>query len=628
MFRDRLARILDGVFFAFVGLAFVIGISGGFRIGRDWYRLSATDPGQALLIALVAIGVRHLLVRRPSLRSRLTARRIRRAASGAAEAPLARPTGREWGIACLVMAATTAWLLRDQIWSITGMPDRGDPLFSMWRLAWVAHQIVTDPARLFDANIFHPATNTFAYSDATLLPGLLSAPLLWAGMPLAVVHGLLFVASFLAAGLTMFALARAVTGQLVPGLLAGVLFGFYPYRFSTYSHIEMQGIFLMPLALLALLRLLQGGRLRDGILLGVWVAMEILWSMYLGAYLAVGLGVFTLVRWGAGHFDLRQRWRPLVAAGLVTAAVALPYSRPYWAARNVVGERPRDETRSFSAELVDMVSINEVNILYGPVLHRHVNAERHLFPGGTATVLAAVALVPPVGPMAAAAGAGLLVAFDAALGVNGATFNWLYERAPAFRAFRVPARFGMLMGVFITLLAALGLVRLVRRLPPRLVQPVAWLVLGFAAFELRPRLELTPTATTPPPIYADLPDDGSAVIVDVPLPADDGEYWVDPAYLYYSTFHWRRLVNGYSGFMPVWYPRLQVASREFPSDESMDVFRDRGAEFLVVHEEFYPPDRYREVTDALSTRSDLQLISTRPSPEGESRLYRVLPRPR
>jgi len=628
MFRDRLARFLDVAFFAFIALAFVIGITGGFRIGRDWYRLSATNPAQAVLIALVATAVRHLIVRRPSLRTRLTTRRIRRPESVPPDGRLTHATPREWAIACAVMAVTTVWLLRDQVWSITGVPDRGDPLFSMWRLAWFAHQIVANPAQLFDANIFHPATNTFAYSDATLLPGLLAAPLLWMGAPLAVVHGLIFVASFFLAGLTMFALARAVTGQLLPALLAGVLFGFYPYRFSTYSHIEMQGIFLMPIALLSLLRLLERGRLRDGVWLGLWVSMEILWSMYLGAYLAVGLGVVAGVRWLAGHFDIRQRLRSLVAAGVVTAAVALPYSQPYWAARNVVGERPRDETRSFSAQLVDMTSINEVNILYGPYLHRDINAERHLFPGGTATVLAAVALFPPVAPMAAAAAAGLLVAFDAALGINGATFNWLYEQAPAFRAFRVPARFGMLMAVFITLMAAFGMARVMRRLPSRWSQPVAWLMLGFAAFELRPRLELTPTPTTPPPIYADLPDDGSAVIVDLPLPVDDGEYWVDPAYLYYSTFHWRRLVNGYSGFMPVWYPRLTVASREFPSDESIDVFRDRGAQFMVVHEEFYPSDRYREVTAALEARADLAFIAARPSPEGESRLYRLLPKAR
>ena len=33
----------------------------------------------------------------------------------------------------------------------------GDPLFSTWRLAWVAHQLPRDPLHLFDANIFYPS---------------------------------------------------------------------------------------------------------------------------------------------------------------------------------------------------------------------------------------------------------------------------------------------------------------------------------------------------------------------------------------------------------------------------------------------------------------------------------------
>src|SRR5436190_752238 len=38
----------------------------------------------------------------------------------------------------------------------TTIGRHGDALFSVWRLAWVAHQLRTDPARLFDANIFYP----------------------------------------------------------------------------------------------------------------------------------------------------------------------------------------------------------------------------------------------------------------------------------------------------------------------------------------------------------------------------------------------------------------------------------------------------------------------------------------
>jgi hypothetical protein len=59
--------------------------------------------------------------------------------------------------------------------------DHRDPWFSAWRLAWIAHALQTDPGHLYDANIYFPELNTFAFSDAVLLQGVLGAPLMWAG---------------------------------------------------------------------------------------------------------------------------------------------------------------------------------------------------------------------------------------------------------------------------------------------------------------------------------------------------------------------------------------------------------------------------------------------------------------
>ena len=61
----------------------------------------------------------------------------------------------------------------------TQVAAHNDPHFSMWRLGWIAHALPTDPGHLFDANIFYPELRTLAYSDATLLEGLVAAPFLW-----------------------------------------------------------------------------------------------------------------------------------------------------------------------------------------------------------------------------------------------------------------------------------------------------------------------------------------------------------------------------------------------------------------------------------------------------------------
>ncbi len=56
-----------------------------------------------------------------------------------------------------------------------------DVFFSLWRLRWFAHALTTSPADLFNGNVFYPERGVLAFSDAMLVQGVLSTPLLWAG---------------------------------------------------------------------------------------------------------------------------------------------------------------------------------------------------------------------------------------------------------------------------------------------------------------------------------------------------------------------------------------------------------------------------------------------------------------
>src|SRR6266508_2126841 len=82
----------------------------------------------------------------------------------------------------LAFALATIWFTYPQINVLDSVPPHNDPLFSTWRLAWVAHQLRTAPAHLFDANILYPARGTLLYSDAFPLLGLFATPLIWIGL--------------------------------------------------------------------------------------------------------------------------------------------------------------------------------------------------------------------------------------------------------------------------------------------------------------------------------------------------------------------------------------------------------------------------------------------------------------
>jgi hypothetical protein len=126
----------------------------------------------------------------------------------------------------------------------------------------------------------------------------------------------------------------------------------------------------------------------------------------------------------------------------------------------------------------------------------------------------------------------------------------------------------------------------------------------------------------PPPVYAALAGQPDAVLLELPLtsavPARE------PVYMYFSTFHWRRLVNGYSGFTPRWYPELLTRMARFPDEETIDDLRGRGVDYVIVHGAFYAPEDYQRLVTRLDARQDLRLEGVTRWESEDTRLYRVV----
>ena len=185
----------------------------------------------------------------------------------------------------LVFLALTILVTYPQVRGLgTLVPYHADPYFSMWRLAWVAHAIQTDPRTLFEANIFYPAHGTLGYSDAMLLPGTVAAPLFWAGVSPVLIYNLALFAAFALSGYAAFLLARMLTGSVAGSIVAGVIYAFAPYRFCHYMHLELQIVFWIPFALLLIHRIVANGRVRDGVMLGLTVSAQFLSSIYIGIF--------------------------------------------------------------------------------------------------------------------------------------------------------------------------------------------------------------------------------------------------------------------------------------------------------------------------------------------------------
>lgn len=619
------ARVLDALAALACLLAAGIVLFGHLERTEIWgIRISMSHPGRAALVGAVLLLIRHVKDPRHPLARRLWARLMRPQATDERAVP-----PRPWGGVreCLiVMAGYTALVLLvtwPQARDLFAVPDFGDPLFNAWRLSWIAHQLPFDPTHLFDGNIFYPERLTLTYSDSVLVPGLAAAPLIWMGLPQMVATTVIFLAGWVFSGVTMYYLVRALTGARGAAAVAGTVFAVYPYHAEHYSHLEQQMAVFLPLTLLGLHRTLATGRVRDGLATGGAYVLQMYSCMYFALYLVVYAAPLAVVLW----FARGRPMRPVVAlaaGGLLAGVLIAPLAAQYLANQPVFGERPIEEVTYYSATPSDYLTPHPRSRLYGR-FSAGGHAERQLFPGLVVLGLAVVALWPPIGAARLGYALAALVAFDASLGTNGVLYPLLRESSGAYRGLRVPARFSILIGLSLAVFAGYAVARAVARWPGRRAVLVGGAV-ALAAIDAWPRLELQPVWPEPPPIYGVLPPATPAVLAEFPTTQDDGRVLLGFRYIYFSTFHWRPLLNGNSGFFPPSWQEFIERTTDFPSRAALAYLRSRGVTHVVVHEGFYQAPAARDAVVEAVRRSDgLEPLASARFAGGQSVLYRLLP---
>jgi hypothetical protein len=252
--------------------------------------------------------------------------------------------------------------------------------------------------------------------------------------------------------------------------------------------------------------------------------------------------------------------------------------------------------------------------------------ERELFEGIAVPALAVVALWPPLSTARLAYGAGLAVAFDLSLGFNGVLYPWLHAYALPYRGLRVPARMAILVGLSLSVLAGFAVARLSRRVRARWVPALVAAALALVFVEYRSNLTLKEIWLSPPAVYDALPEGPRTVVLELPLIRPDIS--LEPYYMYFSTFRWRTLINGYSGFQPQSYAALVEMMADFPDAESIAELRRRDVEYVIVHGAFYTALEYSRVVRRLDESRHFQLVAPFRWEGRETRLYRLLGAPR
>jgi hypothetical protein len=294
--------------------------------------------------------------------------------------------------ATLFYAAITAFLGRHLLGHLgtTVAHDAGDPLLTAAILKWNAtHWPLTEA--WWQLPIFYPTRDTMAFSEHLLGVSAIASPIFWITRDTLVTSNLVTLLTFPLCAMAMYALVFRLTGSVAAALVAGLAYGFAPYRISQLPHVQMLAAFWAPLALLGLHEYIETRRARWLVLYGAGWMLQGAANGYALVFFSVLVGL-----WVVWFVLLRRDWRAFGAIAAATIVAALPlvpilYEYVVVHGRNGF-ERSLAEIESYSGDVSAVLCAPSDLTVWG-WLRVSCRGEGELFPGLVVSVLWAVACV-------------------------------------------------------------------------------------------------------------------------------------------------------------------------------------------------------------------------------------------
>ena len=522
----------------------------------------------------------------------------------------------------LLSLAVFVLLAIGHTWPLASSPAHwsrvdGDGGMNTWTLAWVAHALLTDPARIFDGNIFHPNPLTVAYSEAMILQSLFALPVIAAGGSAVLAYNVAAIAGFALTGWAFCLLLHRWTGTWSSGYVAGSLAAFNAFTLTQLTHMQFLHAGFIALMLFAIDRVITRPQYRDAVILGVGFALQAFASLYLMAFSVVMLLLALVARareWLPHYGGLLAR---LTAAAVLALLLLAPYLSPYWRLQQTE-QHSRGIAESESASWTDYAATGAR--LHFETWSRDIGgaASTYAFPGFVALALTIAAL----SDRKQRRDPRVRMCVVVAVGCAAISFapSWpfypaLHAAVPLFQAVRAVHRIAQVMLLMVAVLAGFGVAALATRWGAGRIWPMAAaaLVILVNGEALRAPLGLVWFEGVPA-VYDALARDRTAVIVEAPFPMPQ-QWFLNSRYMVNSTRHWRPMLNGYSSYRPPSYYEAYEIMQGFPGDASLIALHHLGVTHVVVHAKEMPridPSRYDPFENVpslqLQTRDDNVLI--------------------
>jgi F5/8 type C domain len=273
--------------------------------------------------------------------------------------------------------------------SATGIAnDPYDPILNTSILWWNATTIPFSPG-WWNPPHFHPSQGVAGFTENLVGVSVFATPIYWLTGNALAAYNITFVLSWPFCAFTTYLLVWFLVRRHDAAFLAGLAYGFTPYRTAELGHLQMLSVYWFPLTLLGLHGFLLQRRGRWLILFGAAWVVQVLANGY---YLFFG-GV--LVAAWILYFAARPaQWRALPAILGSWALANLPLAPILWKYSTIHEQyglhRTMAEALAFSARVSAWIDVSQVVWFWHKLLPE---SKDNLFPGLTMVLLAAAGSV-------------------------------------------------------------------------------------------------------------------------------------------------------------------------------------------------------------------------------------------
>lgn len=510
---------------------------------------------------------------------------------------------------------------------LLGTHDWGpDNVLNASILEWGHSSLLSGNLDIFDWPPGYPYSNTLAGTENLIGLQIFYTPLRLSGLSIATAVNWTVVGLFVVGAVFTALLARRYLLSWQGATIAGLIFGFAPFRLEALIQLQTVAASWCPLVFLTLLDLLDDPSGKRAFAFGSSLVITALSSVYFGIFVTIGVLVFLAATFTTGERALSSADLKWLTAGVALAAVLLsPVAVHYLEFGSAHGfSSSQAEAVRGSLAVLNLFHVPDWLRFWGSTPFSGASRYSGAFPGLAPVILASIGLFGMFRStetnrirwvvLLVCMVVTLILALGPKLKIHQGYPSRIADYVPlpgrvlySIPGLRMAYRIYLLTLLFLALFAGKGLDQLLAKMgrtPRRLIAGVTVLLIvaeflpGAQFYSESSRLpQVEPTSRSTDCV----PEDQTRAVADIPTEDSVGNHNAPMAmYTLESVIHKRRTISYYLSQQSLAQSNsLQAIVDSLPHPRARHLLSSSGVSHLVIHKTFLGEDSLRSLTQSL-----------------------------